>query len=233
MAKITTLPASLPTRAMLHYLGVTPILQDQTMSDNCCQHKAYELEKLKKQQSKVLWIVLGINAVMFVVEMVAGIRSASLSLTGDSLDMFGDTLAYGSSLYVIDKGRNAQAKSAFLKGSIMFLSAVVVFARASYQLLVETVPAVQVMSVVGLMALLANLLCLFLLTRHKDDNINMSSVWLCSRNDIIANVLVLVAAGMVLVTGSFLPDLAVGLFLTWIFAQSAGKVLFRSWRELQ
>lgn len=202
------------------------------MSDSCCQKKACELEKLK-QQSKVLWTVLGINAVMFVVEMGAGIWSHSLSLNGDSLDMLGDTLVYGTSLYVINRGRKAQAKSALLKGSIMFLSAVAVFARASYQLWSGTVPTVEIMSIVGFVALLANLFCLFLLTNHRNDNINMSSVWLCSRNDIIANVSVLIAAGIVFLTASWLPDLVVGLMLTWIFARSAAKVLSHAWQELQ
>jgi Co/Zn/Cd efflux system component len=201
------------------------------MSD-CCQNKACELSELRKQQSKVLWTVLLINSVMFVVEFLAGIKSASLSLTGDSLDMLGDALVYASSLYVINKGNKAQAKSALLKGSIMFLSAVAVFARASYQLFADIAPEVKVMSVVGFIALVANLVCLFLLTRHRKDNINMSSVWLCSRNDIIANTSVLAAAGLVLLTGSKLPDLIVGLLLTFVFAQSAGKVLSQSWREL-
>jgi Co/Zn/Cd efflux system component len=203
------------------------------MSDRCCQNKAYELEQLRKEQSKVLWTVLAINAVMFVVELRAGLRAASLSLTGDSLDMLGDALVYSSSLYVIHRGRKAQAKSALLKGVIMFLMAVAVFARASYQLVLGTTPEVHLMSSVGSLALIANLVCLFLLTRHRDDNINMSSVWLCSRNDIIANTSVLVAAGLIVLTHSFLPDLLVGLFLTFVFAKSAGKVLTQSWQELQ
>jgi cation diffusion facilitator family transporter len=202
------------------------------MSD-CCQKKSCELEKLAKRQSKVLWIVLGVNAVMFVVELSSGIQSNSLSLTGDSLDMLGDAIAYGSSLYVIDRGRRSQAKSAMLKGAIMFLSAVVVFSRATYQAFFYTTPEIQVMSAIGFIALCTNLFCLFLLTRHRNDNINMSSVWLCSRNDIIANISVLVAAGGVFITGKSWPDLVVGLFLTFVFAKSAGNVLSQSWKELK
>jgi Co/Zn/Cd efflux system component len=200
---------------------------------DCCQNKACELSNLRKQQSKVLWTVLLINSVMFFVELGAGIKSASLSLTGDSLDMLGDALVYATSLYVINKGSKAQAGSALLKGIVMFLSAVAVFARAWYQLFVGTTPEVRVMSAVGLIALLANLLCLYLLTRHRNDNINMSSVWLCSRNDIIANTSVLGAAGLVFLTGSLLPDFIVGLLLTFVFAKSAGLVLLQSWRVLQ
>ena len=202
------------------------------MAEHCCQHKAKELEKLQKRQSKVLWIILVINAVMFVVEFSGGIKAASLSLTGDSLDMLGDALVYGCSLYVITKGKKAQARSAILKGSIMFLTAIAVFARASYQLFAQTIPTVQLMSEIGVLALIANLICFVLLIRHRNDNINMSSVWLCSRNDIIANASVLLTAGLVFLTGSFWPDFILGLILTVVFAQSAGKVLTQARAEL-
>ncbi|MBW4693888.1 MAG: cation transporter [Lyngbya sp. HA4199-MV5] len=203
------------------------------MSDHCCQKKSGELEKLSKQQSNVLWIVLGINAVMFGVELLGGIWSNSLALTGDSLDMLGDAIAYGSSLYVINMGSKAQARSAMLKGGIMFVSAVVVFARAAYQLALNTPPELKVMSGIGMMALCANLVCLYLLTRHRNGNINMSSVWLCSRNDIIANTSVLGAAGLVYLTQSPLPDIAVGIFLAVVFARSASFVLSQSFRQLK
>ena len=202
------------------------------MSDNCCQNKGSELTKLKKQQANVLWVVLFINLVMFFVEFGAGIRADSISLTGDSLDMLGDTLVYSSSLYVINKGSKAQAGSALLKGIIMFVFAVSVFARAIYQFSSGVIPEATVMSAIGFIALLANLVCLLLLARHREDNLNMSSVWLCSRNDIIANISVLAAAGLVFLTGSILPDLLFGLLLTFVFAKSAGKVLSQSWRAL-
>ncbi|MEM9510824.1 MAG: cation transporter [Cyanobacteria bacterium P01_E01_bin.35] len=203
------------------------------MAEHCCQHKAKELEKLQQRQAKILWIILVINAVMFVVEFSGGIKAASLSLTGDSLDMLGDALVYGCSLYVIQKGKKAQARSAILKGGIMFLMAIAVFARATYQLFAQTVPTVGLMSEIGLLALIANLICFLLLIRHRNDNINMSSVWLCSRNDIIANTSVLLTAGLVFITGSFLPDFILGLLLTVVFAQSAGKVLTQARAELQ
>jgi len=91
----------------------------------------------------------------------------------------------------------------------MFLFAIAVFARAIYQLSAEVTPEATLMGMVGVMALLANIVCLLLLSRHRKDNLNMSSVWLCSRNDIIANTSVLVAAGLVFLTHSVLPDLAV------------------------
>ncbi|AFZ32855.1 cation efflux protein [Gloeocapsa sp. PCC 7428] len=203
------------------------------MSDRCCQKKSCELEKLNKRQSKVLWTVLGINSVMFGVELLSGIWSNSLALTGDSLDMLGDAIAYASSLYVINMGSKAHAQSAMLKGGIMFLSAVAVFARAAYQLAFNTPPELKVMSGIGVVALCTNLFCLYLLTQHRNDNINMSSVWLCSRNDIIANTSVLGAASLVYLTNSSLPDIAVGILLAFIFAKSAGSVLSQSWRQLR
>ncbi|MGL5836718.1 MAG: cation transporter [Waterburya sp.] len=202
------------------------------MAEHCCQQKAKELQKLQQRQGKVLWIILIINAVMFVVEFSGGVKAASLSLTGDSLDMLGDALVYGCSLYVLQKGKKAQARSAMLKGSIMFISAIAVFARASYQLFAQTVPTIQLMSKIAILALVANLICFLLLIRHRNDNINMSSVWLCSRNDIIANTSVLLTAGLVFLTDSFLPDLILGLLLTLVFAQSAIKVLTQARREL-
>ncbi|MEL7358412.1 MAG: cation transporter [Cyanobacteria bacterium J06560_6] len=203
------------------------------MSDSCCQNKGCELTKLKKNQTQVLWAVLVINLVMFVVEFGASIRAASLSLGGDSLDMLGDALVYASSLYVVNKGRKAQAGSAFFKGILMFLFAIALFARATYQLFAGVAPAPAIMSTIGIMALLANLVCLMLLSRHRKDNLNMSSVWICSRNDIIANTSVLAAAGLVFLTSSGLPDLAVGFVLTVVFARSAGQVLTQSWQEMR
>jgi cation diffusion facilitator family transporter len=203
------------------------------VADHCCQKKSSALEKLSKQQSRVLWIVLGINGVMFGVEFFSGIWSNSLALTGDSLDMLGDAIAYGSSLYVINMGNKAHARSAMLKGIIMVVSAIAVFARATYQISFITPPQLTVMTSIGFVALWANLVCLYLLSQHRADNINMSSVWLCSRNDIIANTSVLGAAGLVYLTKSPLPDIIIGLLLAFLFAKSAGTVLSQSMRQLK
>ena len=203
------------------------------MSDNCCQGKTHELRRLAKQQGRVLWIVLSINAVMFVVELLSGIFSNSIALTGDSLDMLGDSIAYGSSLYALDRDRSWQAKTALLKGSIMFLSAIAVFARAIYQAFFPVTPEFSVMGAIGFLALVTNVACAILLFKHRDDNINMSSVWLCSCNDLIANTSVLMAAALVFMTGEQWPDLAVGLLVTFVFAKSAGKVLSQAWRQLK
>ena len=201
--------------------------------DECCQAKSHALEQLHRSQTRILWIVLAINVTMFVVEAVAGWLGRSLALSGDALDMLGDAIAYGSSIYVINKGRRAKAMSASLKGSIMVLAALGVLAQAVYRLVTRTTPEAAVMGGVTALALAANVTCLVLLTRFKNNDVNMSSVWLCSRNDLIANVSVLAAAGMVWWTGSYWPDTIVGLGITALFLRSGLMVLAQARAELR
>lgn len=192
---------------------------------NCCNDKACEIEALHKRQSSTLKIVLGINAVMFLVELTAGIMSGSLSLLADSSDMLGDALVYSFSIYAIARGARMKAMAALFKGGIMAAFAVFVFGQAIYKILFPLVPVFETIGVIGMLALAANSLCLFLLWSHRADDINMRSVWLCSRNDIIANVSVLFAALGVWLSGSGWPDIIVGLALAVLFAQSSLSVL--------
>ncbi len=202
------------------------------MSDNCCQNKSKDLENIQKQHSNILWIVLFINLIMFVVELVSGFRAKSLALTGDSLDMLGDALVYGSSIFVIYKSQHAQARVSLLKGFIMLGFAFIVLVRGLYKLHNWSIPLHQTMSSIGIIALVANLSCLFLLTKHRKDNLNMSSVWLCSRNDIIANYSILIAAFITGLYSSPLPDILVGFLLTYVFTKSSLKVIRASQKEL-
>jgi len=200
---------------------------------NCCSDKACELEALKHRQASTLKIVLGINAVMFTVEFVAGVLSGSVSLLADSLDMLGDALVYGFSLFAVTRGQRAKAFSALLKGNIMAAFGLLVLGQVVYKISVPHVPAFDVIGVVGFVALAANGICLSLLWHHRADDINMNSVWLCSRNDIIANSLVICAAAAVWATGSPWPDLIVGAGIAALFLKSAGTVLVGSARELR
>ena len=202
------------------------------MSDDCCQNKGKDLENIKKQHSNILWIVLFINLIMFVIEIVSGFRARSLALTGDSLDMLGDALVYGSSIFVIYKSQHAQARVSLLKGFIMLGFAFIVLLRGLYKLDNWSIPLHQTMSSIGIIALVANLFCLLLLTKYRKDNLNMSSVWLCSRNDIIANSSVLIAAFITGINPSPLPDILVGFLLTFIFTKSSLKVIRKSRKEL-
>lgn len=200
---------------------------------NCCNDKACEIEALRNRQSSTLKIVLGINAVMFLVELTAGLMSGSLSLLADSLDMLGDALVYGFSLYVVARGARMKAMAALFKGGIMAAFAAFVCGQAIYKILFPHVPVFETIGAIGALALAANSLCLFLLWRHRADDINMRSVWLCSRNDIIANVSVLFAALGVWLSGSGWPDIIVGLALAALFAQSSLSVLRGAMAELR
>ncbi len=200
---------------------------------DCCNDKACEIEALRGRQSSTLKILLGINAVMFAVELTAGLMSGSLSLLADSLDMLGDALVYGFSIYVVARGARMKARAALFKGIIMALFGLFVLGQAIYRMLFPHVPVFEVIGVIGLLALAANATCFALLWRHRSDDINMSSVWLCSRNDLIANVSVLFAAAGVWLTGSGWPDILVGLALAALFARSALSVLREAITELR
>ncbi len=194
------------------------------MSD-CCNDKACEIEALKAKQSSTLKAVLGINATMFGVELVAGIAAGSVALVADSLDMLGDALVYGFSLYAVTRGLREKAISALLKGGIMAAFGLTVLIQAFFKALHPEAPVVELIGVIGAMALIANGSCLALLWRHRADDINMRSVWLCSRNDIIANVSVLVAAAGVWALDSAWPDILVGTALAILFFRSSVHVI--------
>lgn len=200
---------------------------------NCCHDKGSGLEALRNRQSTILKIVLVINAAMFIVELTAGLLANSVSLIADSLDMLGDALVYGFSLYVVAQDARIKAISALFKSGIMALFGLFVLGQAIYRIIVPQVPAYETIGIIGLLVLAANSLCLFLLWRHRDDDINMNSVWLCSRNDIAANVSALFAAVGVWLTASAWPDILIGLALAAIFLYSALFVLRNATNELR
>ncbi len=194
---------------------------------SCCANKGCELTTLAERQAKVLWTVLVINATMFFIELASGLAAKSTSLTGDSLDMLGDTAAYAMTLFVIGKSSQAKARSARFKASLMLMSGLAITLSCLHRAFSPSIPVVEVMGVVAMLALFANLVCLLVLSRHKHDDINMQSVWLCSRNDIISNLSVIAATVLVKFTNSQWPDLVVGIGLSILFTYSALSV-FRS-----
>jgi Co/Zn/Cd efflux system component len=200
---------------------------------DCCNGKACEIEALRDHQSSTLKTVLGINAVMFIVELTAGLISGSVSLLADSLDMLGDALVYGFSIYVVARGARMKAHAAVFKGGIMAAFGLFVLGQAVYKIVFPQVPVFEAIGAIGLLALAANSICFVLLWRHRADDINMSSVWLCSRNDIVANVSVLVAAAGVWLADSGWPDILVGLALAALFLRSALFVLRGAITELR
>jgi cation diffusion facilitator family transporter len=200
--------------------------------DDCCVDKASAVERLRERQTATLRVVLVLNVTMFVVELVSGLLAGSVALLADSLDMLGDALVYGFSLYVVARSAVWKARAAMAKAAVMALFGAFVLAQLVYKLVYPQVPTVEAMGVVGALALTANAVCFVMLWRHRVEDINMRSVWLCSRNDLIANVSVLLAAAAVWFTLSPWPDILVGGLLCTIFLRSAFLVAREARAEL-
>lgn len=198
----------------------------------CCDNDC-GLDAFRERQSATLKIVLAINALMFVVIVVAAYYAGSTALLSDSLDNLGDALTYALSLYAVSLGAHTKARVALLKGILILLVALVVVGQIAYKLAYPSVPIFETMGAFSLLGLVANGTCLFLLWRHKDEDVNMSSVWECSRNDIASNIAVFVAAGAVWVTGSGVPDILVASCLVLYILRSAFRVITSARAELQ
>jgi len=199
---------------------------------DCCAAAGCELEKLDRHQRWVLWVLLWINVTMFVVELVAGMYLQSTSLAADSLDMFGDSLVYLSSIWAVGSFPVRKAKIALFKGFIMLAFGLGILGHAFYKWSFPFQPPAHYVLLFGSIALLANSICLALLWKMRSDDINMRSVWLCSRNDIIANTLVMVAAVLMLYVSSQIPDLVVGLIIAGLFTRTAIGVIRESYVEI-
>ncbi|MBL8544877.1 MAG: cation transporter [Hyphomonadaceae bacterium] len=195
--------------------------------DECCAHKSAETDRLAlhSAQRRVLTIVLVLNASMFAAEFGAGIVAGSSALMADAVDMLGDALVYGVSLYALSRGDLWKARAAIFKGVFILLLGVGVLAQVGMKVLTGAPPISSIMIWAGFAALAVNLTCLALLWRFRRQDVNMSSTFECSRNDVMANIGVLVAAGAVMTTNSIWPDVIVSLIITAIFARSAFSVL--------
>ena len=201
--------------------------------DACCTEKSSALERLGARQAATLRRVLVVNATMFVTELTAGLLAGSVALVADSLDMLTDALVYGFSLYVVRRGPVWKARAALAKAAVMGLFGLFVLGQLAYKLAHPQVPVAEAMGIVGALALVANGVCFALLWRHRAEDINMRSVWLCSRNDVLANAAVLLAAWAVWALGSPWPDLAVGALICALFLRSALGVAGEARRELR
>lgn len=197
------------------------------MSSDCCSSKGTELEKLARQadQRRVLMIVLLINAVMFFVEFTAGVMAGSSALMADATDMLGDALVYGVSLYALSRGDRWKAGAAVFKGVLILLLGISILVNVAIKLSTGVPPSSTVMLAFGAMALVANLACLSLLWRFRRQDVNMASTFECSRNDVISNIGVLIAAGTVALTSSPWPDIVIGAVMAVIILRSSARVL--------
>ena len=198
----------------------------------CCDHGC-SLDRLRERQRGTLQLVFLINAVMFLVIVVAALHAASSALLTDSLDNLGDAFTYALSLYAVSRGPRTKAKVALFKGGLILVAAGLVAVQIISRLLDPVLPAFDEMGLFSLLALAANSVCLFLLWRHRHEDVNMSSVWECSRNDIATNLSVLMAAGAVWLTGSGWPDILVASGLVVLLLRSAYRVIRAARLELR
>ena len=196
----------------------------------CCGHDA-KFEGLSPDYKRRLWMVIVINAVMFAVEMGAGQMAGSQALKADALDFLGDALTYGISLAVIGASVRVRTAAALAKGLSLFAMGAWVFGSTLYRVFYIGVPEAEIMGVIGFMALAANLASVVLLLPYKDGDANVRSVWLCSRNDAIGNVAVMIAALGVWGTATGWPDLIVAGIMAGLFLSSSVQIVRQALEE--
>ncbi|WP_158906189.1 cation transporter [Burkholderia sp. L27(2015)] len=195
------------------------------MAGGCCNHCEDQTGQRDGRYRKILWVALVINLSMFVVEIMSGLRGGSVSLLADSLDFLGDAANYGISLLVIGLSVTARANASRIKAFSMAAFGVGVVSLSIWNLTSKVVPSVPTMGIVGSSALIANGVVALLLFTYRDGDSNMRSVWLCTRNDVLGNIAVLLAALGVFGTGAGWPDLAVAAIMSMLALTSASKIL--------
>ena len=196
-----------------------------------CHDGVPRFDGLDPRYKRVLWTVIGINGAMFLTEMIAGSIAGSQALKADALDFLGDTITYGLSLAVIGTSLQTRATAALFKGLSLSLMAFWVLGSTIYHTIVLGLPSAELMGGIAVLALAANLASVLMLMRYKDGDANVRSVWLCSRNDAIGNVVVMVAAAGVWATGTAWPDVGVAALMAGIFLTSSVQILRQAWAE--
>ena len=201
------------------------------MSAGCGHNHGAVFDGISADYKRRLWLVIAINAAMFAVEMTAGQLARSQALQADALDFFADAMTYGISLAVIGASLKVRATAALAKGASLFLMGLWVFGSTAYRVIYVGVPEAGVMGIVGFLALAANIASVLILMRYKDGDANVRSVWLCSRNDAIGNVAVMLAALGVWGTATGWPDLVVASLMAALFLSSSWQILRQGLRE--
>jgi cation diffusion facilitator family transporter len=196
----------------------------------CCGHNA-KFDGVSNDYKRRLWIVIALNATMFLVEMTAGHLAKSQALQADALDFAADALTYGISLAVIGASLRARTNAAMFKGISLLLMGLWVFGSTVYRVFNGGVPTAEIMGGIGFLALLTNLASVLLLIRYKDGDANVRSVWLCSRNDAIGNLAVMFAAIGVWGTATGWPDLIVATIMAGLFLSSAFQIVRQATAE--
>jgi cation diffusion facilitator family transporter len=202
------------------------------MGADCCGCEV-KFDGPSADYKRRLWLVIAINASMFIVEMVAGALAGSNALQADALDFLGDTTTYGISLAVIGASVRTRSLAALVKAASLSLMSLWVLGTTAYHVLIVGVPHAEVMGAIGILALAANLGSVLILMRYKDGDANVRSVWLCSRNDAIGNVAVMIAALAVWETDTKWPDLIVAAIMAGLFFYSSIRILQQSFAEMR
>lgn len=197
----------------------------------CCEDKVFD--GISPGYKRALLAVIAINATMFVVEMWAGLTSGSQALKADALDFAGDTATYTLSLLVIGASIRTRAITSLIKSASLAAIALAILITTLLRFMEGGAPEAQTMSLIALLALAANVASVFILLKWRDGDSNVRSVWLCSRNDAIGNVAVILAGILVAATASPLPDLIVALLLAGIFLRSSFAISAQAISELR
>jgi Co/Zn/Cd efflux system component len=203
------------------------------MSHDCCHGKGHALEQAANHKDirRVLIIVLMLNAMMFVVEFGAGLVAHSAALMADSVDMLGDAMVFGISLYALKRSLRWRAGSALIKGGFILLMGVGVLAEIAAKIVWGAQPVPSIMLIFGAIALIANLSCLALLWPYRRHDVNLASTFECARNDVLANLGVLAAAGLVSLTDAAWPDAVVAAVIAFMFLRSSLRVIADAWPQ--
>ena len=192
-----------------------------------------EIEAKGKKQTRVLLILLSINAFMFIAEITFGIISESTALIADSLDMLADATVYGIGLYAVGRSTLAKIKAAYVSGIFQILLGLSVAVDIVRRLIWGSDPVSMLMISIGIIALIANTICLILISKHKEGEVHMRASWIFSKNDVIANLGIIVGGFLVYVLDSRLPDLIVGLAITLIVVRGGIHILKDAANEKQ
>jgi len=201
------------------------------MGAHCCNHDSPPQPDPKYR--RILWIALIVNALMFAIEIIFSLQANSVSLLADSIDFLGDAANYGISLWVLARAVQTRAKASLLKAASMALFGMGVLVHAIWNAITGVVPDAHTMTFIGLLALAANLGVAWLLYAYRNGDSNMRSVWLCTRNDALGNIAVIIAALGVLGTGTAWPDLFVAVVMAGLALTSAAQVVKQARHELQ
>lgn len=202
------------------------------MSINCCPSTSDEASARNKTYRRILWVALIINIIMFAIEMVAGIGAESVALQADALDFLGDAGNYAISLFVLGMALKFRARASIIKGLTMGLFGLWVTGNTIWFFISGSFPDPSTMGAIGVLALFANVVVLALLWKYRTGDSNMRSVWICSRNDVIGNCAVLLAAMGVFGIGTAWPDLVVAAIMASLALHGAFIIIRQALNEV-